>query len=391
MQDVFLGKGTWAVLCSGGDSGEHTAVSKRFDTAARALKGSVKFGVVDCTGSLPSGKSVLQKFDLAQEVQPVLFVTGPGMKSVQAPSRNMETHGALQKWIQGTAEPGASAVTSTRELESKCLKKSRCALIMKAGPLEDRAKDAFKDLMMRHRNLRFVSVDAAKLETSVEKKLGLEPFEGAHQLLYFTRYNVGDKPKVGTARWGVQVYDGDVEPDAMSTFIDDATQSEDKEQEGTATTKTKISGGKKTTEKNSKIFPLTRLPTVMTRKEPKVKKPPPPPPRPDPAAAGTAAGGEGASAAEDGDLGQYSGMDKEKLLEQFRAKQAEREAARRKAMDTEADNYLFEAVDEGKEGVAGGGEGAGLEWGSGSDRAGDSEGDGEEEDDFEDIVDLDEI
>lgn len=65
MQDVFLGKGTWAVLCSGGDSGEHTAVSKRFDTAARALKGSVKFGVVDCTGSLPSGKSVLQKFDLA--------------------------------------------------------------------------------------------------------------------------------------------------------------------------------------------------------------------------------------------------------------------------------------------------------------------------------------
>lgn len=133
----------------------------------------------------------------------------------------------------------------------------------------------------------------------------------------------------------MQVYDGDVEPDAMSTFIDDATQSEDKEQEGTATTKTKTSGGKKTTEKNSKIFPLTRLPTVMTRKEPKVKKPPPPPPRPDPAAAGTAAGGEGASAAEDGDLGQYSGMDKEKLLEQFRAKQAEREAARRKAMDTE--------------------------------------------------------
>lgn len=65
---------------------------------------------------------------------------------------------------------------------------------------QDRAKDAFKDLMMRHRNLRFVSVDAAKLETSIEKKLGLEPFEGAHQLLYFTRYNVGDKPKVRTVR-----------------------------------------------------------------------------------------------------------------------------------------------------------------------------------------------
>lgn len=71
-----------------------------------------------------------------QEVQPVLFVTGRGMKPVQASARNMETHGALQKWVQGTAEPGASPVTSTRELESKCLKKEKCALILKAGPLE---------------------------------------------------------------------------------------------------------------------------------------------------------------------------------------------------------------------------------------------------------------
>lgn len=65
MQDVFLGKGTWAVLCSGGDNGDSEAVTKRFGTAARAMKGSVKFGVVDCTGSLPSGKSILQKFDLS--------------------------------------------------------------------------------------------------------------------------------------------------------------------------------------------------------------------------------------------------------------------------------------------------------------------------------------
>lgn len=65
MQDVFLGRGTWAVLCSGGDSGDSEAVMKRFGTAARAMKGSVKFGVVDCTGSLPSGKSILQKFDLS--------------------------------------------------------------------------------------------------------------------------------------------------------------------------------------------------------------------------------------------------------------------------------------------------------------------------------------
>ena len=71
-----------------------------------------------------------------EEVKPVLFVTGGGMTPVQASARNMETHGSLLKWVQVTATPGAAPVTSTRELESKCLKKERCALVMKAGPLE---------------------------------------------------------------------------------------------------------------------------------------------------------------------------------------------------------------------------------------------------------------
>lgn len=69
-------------------------------------------------------------------MKPVLFVTGAGMTPVQASARNMETHSSLLKWVQVTAMPGASPVTSTRDLESKCLKKERCALIMKAGPLE---------------------------------------------------------------------------------------------------------------------------------------------------------------------------------------------------------------------------------------------------------------
>lgn len=65
-----------------------------------------------------------------------MFVTGAGMTPVQASSRNMETHSAVLKWVQVVATPGASPVTSTRDLESKCLKKERCALILKAGPLE---------------------------------------------------------------------------------------------------------------------------------------------------------------------------------------------------------------------------------------------------------------
>ena len=68
MKDVFLGKGTWAVLCSG-EGTAYDSVYKRFATASKAMKGSVKFGVVDCAGSLPSGMSILQKFSVSVRIK----------------------------------------------------------------------------------------------------------------------------------------------------------------------------------------------------------------------------------------------------------------------------------------------------------------------------------
>lgn len=118
-------------------------------------------------------------------------------------------------------------------------------------------------------------------------------------------------PKVGTPRWGLQVYEGAMETDPMSVFLEEAATAE-------ATKKT----------------PLTRLPTVMARKEPKVKTPPPvpPTPRPEEEAVEEAAGGMG-----DGQElpSEFGGMDKERVLELLKQKQAEREAAKRKAMDEE--------------------------------------------------------
>lgn len=93
--------------------------------------------------------------------------------------------------------------------------------------------------------------------------------------------------------------------------------------------------------------PVTRLPTVMTRKEPKVKPPPPPPAEKAEKAAGSGGGEVGADAAGDVEgAGKYEGMDKEQLLEAFRKKQAEREVARRKAMDEEVRNCRGGGFDE---------------------------------------------
>lgn len=81
--------------------------------------------------------------------------------------------------------------------------------------------------------------------------------------------------------------------------------------------------------------PITRLPTVMTRKEPKVKAPPPPPPPPRPDADASMEAEAGGDTGDEEGAGKYDGMTREQILEKFRLEQAEREAARRKAMDEE--------------------------------------------------------
>ena len=116
---------------------------------------------------------------------------------------------------------------------------------------------------------------------------------------------------MGTPRWGAQVYDGSLDTNSMSIFIEAAAAGDPKDRTS-----------------------LTRLPTLMARKAPKVKPPPPPPspPRPE---ADTAGAGEGEGGGDAAGAGKYSGMDKEQILEAFRKKQAQQEVARRKAMDEE--------------------------------------------------------
>lgn len=63
MHDVFRGKDPWVVLCKKRGPDYNSAYS-RFETASKTLTELAKFGVVDCSGSLPSGKSITQKFGL---------------------------------------------------------------------------------------------------------------------------------------------------------------------------------------------------------------------------------------------------------------------------------------------------------------------------------------
>ena len=98
----------------------------------------------------------------------------------------------------------------------------------------------------------------------------------------------------------------------MSAFLDEAATAEAKEN-----------------------TPLTRLPTVKARKEPKVKPPPPQPPSTPGTEAEGVVEGAGEKRGEQGVSSEFGGMDKHQAEELLKIRQAEREAARRKAMDEE--------------------------------------------------------
>ncbi len=50
--------------------------------------------------------------------------------------------------------------------------------------------------MARHRNVRFVSMDSTKLETSIENRFDIKPVDGTHHFVHFTRYNPAVNAKV---------------------------------------------------------------------------------------------------------------------------------------------------------------------------------------------------
>lgn len=63
VHDVFRGKEPWVILCKKKHP-DYNSVYGRFETASRTLTELARFGVIDCSGSLPSGKSITQKFGL---------------------------------------------------------------------------------------------------------------------------------------------------------------------------------------------------------------------------------------------------------------------------------------------------------------------------------------
>jgi hypothetical protein len=252
-------------------------------------------------------------------------VTVPGLAPTQAQSRHLASAKTFSRWITGTVVPRSYSVASTKELSDRCLNKEACALLLKAGPLNDEDKEAFKAAMHTHRALRFASVDSTALELSVESKLQLAPADGNHIMLYFSNYTSNSaaepaaKGKKGTARWGLQSYTDDFS--GVSDWLHTMKA-------GTG----------------SKLLPVTRLITVRKRKAGATAAAAAAKKSAEEAAKAAVDTVEAAAAAAAADPSHpYAGKTKEQILLEFAKRKSAREAAKRRQMDAAAADVVYEA------------------------------------------------
>lgn len=155
---VFRSGQPWVVYCKS----EGGSVDKVFSTAggyATRDGSDLNFAVMDCNSILPSGKTVLERFDLNS----TMFSVANGGKPQNIPAAwfpRKESAGKLVEYaLAQTKRVKAKNVKYTKQLQKFCVSKKYCTAFLHYGKMNDQQKTMLHALSSANRNVRFVSVD----------------------------------------------------------------------------------------------------------------------------------------------------------------------------------------------------------------------------------------
>lgn len=161
--EIFKSGEPYLILCA---SSTKTTVPKIVTSAATTLaeRGWAQSAILDCDARFPSGKSVYERFDLTKSKKSkkwTLFAIANGKKPLQL--RNIKTPGKLVQATKQYAHKKFLSATSTADLNSMCLKRTSCVLLMKdKAAMTDVEQRAWKHVMLRHRKVAFVTLNGTK-------------------------------------------------------------------------------------------------------------------------------------------------------------------------------------------------------------------------------------
>jgi len=230
LREVFFGEGegkNHVVLCHtlpAEDSGKKplpisTVFQDSMDDFQSNNNNLVSFSLMDCAHTLPSGKTIHEKFKLNLKKRPTIFVSGKVGPPKQIPEKNLKTGSMLTKLLKGMLVPHAAKIESTKDLKSKCLNKNTCALLLKGGTPTKALKDAFKNLLNTYEDIEFASVDSQNMMLiGLEDQLP-EYQGGHHRFVVFKKVSGGLETKDGRLVTSMASLDTEISYNNMSTLI----------------------------------------------------------------------------------------------------------------------------------------------------------------------------
>jgi hypothetical protein len=136
-KEVFSkdGETAWLVWCKDSirAAPDGTTPYAMMEALAPELVNVASVGMLDCTSTLPSGKTVYEKLGLDEEQKPAIFLSPQqGKKPSQLPLSKIST-ASLATIARKATRPKLRQVESDTVLVSHCLVKDWCALILHRG------------------------------------------------------------------------------------------------------------------------------------------------------------------------------------------------------------------------------------------------------------------
>ena len=386
LRDVFFSGAPWLVQCATASatasvaSGETSAVAALHEAVRLSLSTLPKeanVGILDCRAKLPSGKrNTIDRFGLDSNASPVLFAVANARNPLQVTAEVLRSYtagggtaplfptpsqhaAALAAMFAAKTKPKASALTTTAQLHSSCLRRPKCALVLlrKGAEAKGDAGRVLAKLMLEHRNVSFVTINSANYQISLEGKMP-EPTASKPALLAVRSSGSGKGSK--HVALAARAHRGSWEIDELTKFLGSFVRDE------------------------LELTPLTKSPSIRWRKQGQNGAK-------SGAKSGTKSGAKGGSGGQDRDArkggrtkggggaggngksggGRGSGGDASASQSP-----SAREAERRRQMAEEEEAYLRDMFEEE---------------GGGGDQALDEDGfDGDESDGEEEVLDFDE-
>jgi hypothetical protein len=208
LKEVFSGGEPWLVWCSDSTDGDDvSAIHSIVDQAAPLLMGVAKTGILDCSEELPNGKTTYSKLGL-EEKSPTLFFTANGAKPRQLSPKHVKSAQSIVQFVTKNASPVMRRPTSQDDLQTHCLGRRWCAVVLTDGRLAEPHKSDAAALMRAHRTVQFNAVDSSKYRLSTDPKVLRkgEPSTDEPSMLMFYRM----KNEHGKAVTLARVHRGDL-------------------------------------------------------------------------------------------------------------------------------------------------------------------------------------